>query len=667
MFKNMTIGKKLALGFAVVVLVLGGVVAMSFTGVVSIVTNAQDVIYGNSLGAEIAQKEVDHLNWVGKVHELLTDATITKLQVEVDDHKCGFGKWLYSDARKGAEKKIPALAPILKEIEEPHKHLHEYAVRIGENFCRADLNLSVALQQQKTDHLMWVLHVKDVFVDTSLTKADVQTDPHQCSFGKWFYSDEVKQMRSNDLEFESICAQIEEPHDKLHAGIEHINQLLAEGKRQDAVTYYMENTKPLADKTCDQIDKIIAWNGIRVVKMKKVNEIYTKEMIPTLRKVQDLLEKARDTVKDNIMTQDVMLNTAQATKRDVGIVGIIGILAGIILAFAIARGTTSVLRRVINNLTESSEQVSSASAQVSSASQSLAEGTTEQSAGLEDTSSSLEEMASMTRQNADNAGQANNLSGETRKAADSGNEAMSRMSVAINDIQKSSEETAKIIKVIDEIAFQTNLLALNAAVEAARAGEAGKGFAVVAEEVRNLAQRSAEAAKNTAAMIEESVKNAKNGVEISNEVASALEEIVVSVGKAADLVGEIAAASCGQAEGITQINAAMAQMDKVTQQNAANAEESASASEELSAQAEQMTEVVQELVAMVSGSNRHGNGSRKYRNINAAYAASKRGYSSSNAYHQNAGGKGNATKRTAAERAIPFHDDDDDNFDEFNA
>jgi methyl-accepting chemotaxis protein len=210
-------------------------------------------------------------------------------------------------------------------------------------------------------------------------------------------------------------------------------------------------------------------------------------------------------------------------------------------------------------------------------------------------------MSSMTKQNADNAQQANTLATEAKKSAGTGTDSMTRMNAAIREIQKSSDETAKIIKVIDEIAFQTNLLALNAAVEAARAGEAGKGFAVVAEEVRNLAMRSAEAAKNTARMIEESVKNSKNGVDIATEVGKVLNEIVQSVGKTTDLVGEIAAASQEQAQGIDQVNTAVAQMDKVTQQNAANAEESASASQELSAQAESMKEVVSQLIALVGG------------------------------------------------------------------
>jgi len=291
-------------------------------------------------------------------------------------------------------------------------------------------------------------------------------------------------------------------------------------------------------------------------------------------------------------------------------VGSAALVIGVILAFLIARGIVRTLKKIIESLMEGSEQVASASGQVSSASQSLAEGATEQAAGLEETSSSLEEMSSMTKQNADNAQQANTLASEARKAAGTGTESMARMSAAINDIQKSSDQTAKIIKVIDEIAFQTNLLALNAAVEAARAGEAGKGFAVVAEEVRNLAMRSAEAAKNTANMIEESVKNSKNGVDIATEVGKVLDEIVQSVGKTTDLVGEIAAASGEQAQGIDQVNVAMAQMDKVTQQNAANAEECASAAEELSAQADSMNEAVNELVALVGGSSGAANRKR---------------------------------------------------------
>jgi len=254
---------------------------------------------------------------------------------------------------------------------------------------------------------------------------------------------------------------------------------------------------------------------------------------------------------------------------------------------------------VVQNLNEAMSQVAEAAAQVSSASgeisqgaQSLAEGSNTQASSLEEVGASLEETASMTKQNADNSNQAKLLAAEAHKAADEGEASMMRMADAINQIKTSSDNTAKIVKTIDEIAFQTNLLALNAAVEAARAGEAGKGFAVVAEEVRNLAMRSAEAAKNTTDMIEESVKNADCGVKITDEVAKALHQIVDRVGKMGGLIAEIAAASNEQAQGVEQINNAIASMNHITQQNAANSEESASAAEELSSQAAELSNMV---------------------------------------------------------------------------
>ena len=283
---------------------------------------------------------------------------------------------------------------------------------------------------------------------------------------------------------------------------------------------------------------------------------------------------------------------------------IVVVVSMLLLTVVINKSVVAPLTAVINGLFSSSKQVTDASTQVAQSSQQMAEGSSEQASSLEETSSSLEEMASMTRQNADNAAQVNTLMKEAAGFVDHGVEAMRRMTTTIDDIKNSSTETAKIIKTIDEIAFQTNLLALNAAVEAARAGEAGKGFAVVAEEVRNLAQRSAEAAKSTASMIEESQKNANAGVDVASEVSEKLDSIQESSQKVATLVAEIASASKEQSQGIDQVNTAVAEMDKVVQQNAANAEESASASEEMSSQAEELNAMVAQLVAIVGASKK---------------------------------------------------------------
>jgi methyl-accepting chemotaxis protein len=289
------------------------------------------------------------------------------------------------------------------------------------------------------------------------------------------------------------------------------------------------------------------------------------------------------------------------------------ILAGsLVFSYWISRSIGRPLTEVASGMNEAAEQVSSAAVQVASASQTLAEGTSEQASGIEETSSSIEEMSAMIRQNADSALEANKLMEETSRVVDEANRSMKNLTTSMTEISTASEETAKIIKTIDEIAFQTNLLALNAAVEAARAGEAGAGFAVVADEVRNLAMRAADAAKNTAELIESTVGKIKNGYETVTKTNTAFSQVAALAKKVGELVGEISAASNEQAQGIEQINRAVSELDKVVQQNAASAEESASAAQEMNAQAEQMKIFVRKLSGLISGAQ-NGNGAVLHR------------------------------------------------------
>ena len=283
------------------------------------------------------------------------------------------------------------------------------------------------------------------------------------------------------------------------------------------------------------------------------------------------------------------------------------------------RGTLKQLGDDMNDMMSqiqmAGEQIASGATEVSDSSQSLSQGATESASSLEEISASMHEISSQTSSSAEGATQANQLADHARIAAETGSNNMQEMIAAMDDISASGQDIAKIIKVIDEIAFQTNLLALNAAVEAARAGQHGKGFAVVAEEVRNLAARSAKAASETAELIEGSVKKANAGVTIADRTAAGFTDIVDSIAKVTDLVSEIAASSGEQAQGVQQVTIGLGQIDQVTQQNTASAEEGAAAAEELSSQADQLRQMLSRFVL------KNGRAIRPQFNTDTSYSA----------------------------------------------
>jgi methyl-accepting chemotaxis protein len=618
-WKNIGLKGKFSIGFGLVLVLLAGLAVSSINGIGGIVGNASQVIEGNKLRANFTQRVVDHLNWSEQVSAYITDKNVTELNVQLDPHKCAFGKWYYSDERTAAESLVPEIKQHMADIEVPHAKLHESAKAIKETYVEADITLGAFLREKKTDHVQFMRAVQAVFTDSTINSADVQVDPEKCGLGLWLYSSEIEEQMRHDPEFGSLIRPIYEPHEKLHTSIIRLNQLLAQGDRAGANRLFLDETTPYAETTLALMDKVIAWHDGQIQAREEAMEIFATQTKANLETVQNLLDETKEVVAANIMTDEQMLSAAAATRRSVIIIAAIALPIGILLAFVIARGIIAPLkkgvsmamsfaqgdlsaeidvdqkdevgvlarsmremgqrlREIVSEVQSASDNVASGSQELSASSETLSQGATEQAASIEQVSSSMEEMGANIRQNADNAQATEKIAQQAAVDAEKGGN-------AVRGTVSAMKEIAEKITIIEEIARQTNLLALNAAIEAARAGEHGKGFAVVAAEVRKLAERSGQAAGEISEL-------SASSVQVAEEAGQMLDKIVPDIKKTAELVQEISAASMEQNSGAEQITKAVQQLDSVIQQNASASEEMASTSEELSSQAEQMQQTM---------------------------------------------------------------------------
>ena len=375
-----------------------------------------------------------------------------------------------------------------------------------------------------------------------------------------------------------------------------LGELHKTASRQDAVTLLeaLDQQVVLAGRADEELRSSLA-NG----QMDAGLNVFSDKVAPSL---EQIVRQASSLVEQQ--SRDLQANSAAAAEKSSRNIVVTIVLALLALAagsavFVLVLHTNRNLLAFSRRLAESAQQVGEAAAQVSGSGQSLAQGASEQAASLQETSASTEEISSITRQNADHAQQAAGLVQQSAAGATEVNQMLDRMVEKMREIDGSSHKIARIIKVIDEIAFQTNILALNAAVEAARAGEAGLGFAVVADEVRNLAQRCAQAARDTATLIEESITTAQDGNGRLDGMAGSVRALTEGSLRVKALVDEVNQGSQEQARGMEQIAQAILQMEQVTQKTAASAEESASAGAELNGYAAELRTVVEQMRALV--------------------------------------------------------------------
>ena len=618
-WKDLNLAYKFSVGFGSVIVLLVVLGICSVFGIGGIVQDAGEVIEGNKLRGDFVQKIVDHLNWANKVNSLLTDKNINTLDVQTDPHKCGFGKWYYSDARDKAEELVPSIGPMLVGIEDAHDKLHGSAVSIKDKYQPVDPELGSFLREKELDHLNWMNKVLKELMNPLVEKISVQGNPHKCGLGKWLYSAEVKKHSREDPEFGRLVNAILTPHAELHETVEGLNKLLAGGDREEAQDYYSIHAEKAAEKTLAEMDALIKWHNGKLKSLAEALEIYATQTVPALTKVQTVLDEVRATVANNIMTDEQMLEQAEQTKGLIIILSVVAAIAGIFMAWLIAGGILGPLRKsvhfveqvstgdlsatvdmhrkdelgkladgmrnmvgnlkdVVTSVNSATENVASGSEELSASAESLSQGATEQAAPIQEIASSMEQMESNIKQSTENARQTESVAEKAHGQAEQTGE-------AVGEAVRAMKSIAEKIMIIEDIARQTNLLALNAAIEAARAGEHGKGFAVVAAEVRKLAERSGVAASEISEL-------STSSVVVAEKAGEMLSELVPSIRSTAELVQEIAAASEEQSSGVIQINQAIAQLDHVIQQNASASEEMSSTSQELSAQGQMLQQTM---------------------------------------------------------------------------
>ena len=579
--KNLSVATKLGVGFGVVVILLVLISAYSYLGFVRV----DHLVDGEHEMSEADQfmllKTIDHLNWVTTLSDLVYKPDVGAIEIETDDHKCGFGKWLFSEEAELAAQKNSEMARLLEEIKEPHRKLHASAIRIQETYVDFDRELDAMLAERWIDHLVWMKQLSQAILNKEAFTGGL--DPKGCAFGTWFYS-----YKGEDPEFTALIQAWEAPHEKLHQSAAEIVGFMEAGDQDEAIRVFRQVTTPALEELAEKYQQTMAWIDGSVERQVAAQQIFETETVAALGETRGLLDDIREQYAKSVAEADASLESGMKKTVWVNIVAsILAVVVAVAISVCIARcivkpirqgvefaeamaagdltrqlevdqkdeiGVLAAslnrmgknLRQMFTDIAQGVNTITSSSTELSAVSQQMAAGAEQASGKAGQVAAAAEEMSSnMTSVAAASEQASTNLQmvaaaseqmtatiGEITASAEKGSvitrnavEQARQVSNRVNHLGESATEIGKVTATINDISDQTNLLALNATIEAARAGEAGKGFAVVANEIKELAKQTAEATLDIQQKIESIQGSTTMTVTEINKIESVIAEI----------------------------------------------------------------------------------------------------------------------------------------------
>lgn len=598
-WKNLSIGKKLGIGFGSVLILLTGISIYTYFGfnkVDHLAHKTQEMAEGDQF---VLLKTIDHLNWVSTLSNLVFKEDVHSVDLQTDDHKCGFGKWLYGEKTKMLAAENKELGSLLETVKEPHRRLHQSAIKIKNTYVAFNSSLDGILADRWIDHLLWIKHLSQ-----SIMTGDEFTgglDPKACAFGKWYYS-----YKAMDPEFAELLKGWERPHAQLHRSAEKIVSYLERNDLDGAMKIYQEETTPTLGVLEERYKKTMGWIDASLAKVVETRQIFNNETLLALADTQNTLDEIRENYKNEYIRMDdeMMTGIDKAMLYNL-VLSICAVFIGIVSSIFIAKGITGPvakgiefarimsngdltqkldldqkdeigilavalnnmagnLRKMFQDITGGVETISSSSTELSAISHQMASGAEQTSgksnqvaAAAEEMSVNMNSVAAASEQASTNiqmvaaaseemSATINEIAGNTEKGRAITSDAVTlaqTVSGRVGELGKAATDVGKVTETINDISEQTNLLALNATIEAARAGEAGKGFAVVANEIKELAKQTADATKDIRFKLE-GIQGATEGTVLEiNKIQTVISDINGIVGTIATAIEEQSAAT----------------------------------------------------------------------------------------------------------------------------